>query len=766
MGGMLMQLAGQKEEPSHLIPSWVEMVLAQHLGTDRLTIQLAGATDIKLDGFFGETWLIVTEEKVYVVDAEQVELELWLKDIREVRVRHLYGNGVVEVTTTNRVLDMLRFSRSYADKIEQLVRDLTKIVTERFGVDIKVNVSSQTGESISINRCVNCGKSIPPDMRICPNCIKKGKTLYRLMVYVKPYWWMAVVTLLLSVVSTIIQMIPQYLTRTLVDDVILNQQTQLLIWVVAGLLLVYGLSSLIGGVRGYLTGKLGQKVLFDLRTNLYAHLQKLTVNYFDQRQTGSIMARVIGDVNRLQSFLSNGLQDVIIQFFTIIVICVMLFMTNVRLAVIALLPVPLVLLATIYFNKYIRKVWHRIHRRSSELNAILGDTLPGIRVVKAFGREDNEVEKFKKKHLEFYDAVMLANNLNNKFYPALSFVITFGIVTIWGLGGKEVIQGIQDPALQTLTLGDLVLFTGLLGQLYGPIQRLSHLSGMLQESATSAERIFEILDNQPERPDVEHPIVLNDIKGDIVFENVSFEYEKGEKVLRNINLHIRPGEMVGIVGASGSGKTTLINLLSRFYPVSQGVIKVDGIDINQIEIKSLRDQMAVVLQEPFLFHATIAENIAYGKEDATREEIIWAAKMANAHEFISKFPDGYDTILGERGTGLSGGQKQRLSIARAILRSPKILILDEATSAVDTVTETLIQDAIDNLVKDRTTIAIAHRLSTLRNADRIIVMDNGCIVEEGTHEELMRKNGAFAKLVEMQSTISRTSINDLIKEVS
>jgi ATP-binding cassette subfamily B protein len=469
------------------------------------------------------------------------------------------------------------------------------------------------------------------------------------------------------------------------------------------------------------------------------------MKYFDRKPVGAIASRVTQDTDRVWHFLVDGFPFFITNSLMALGVIGFLFSIDAVLAAAILVPIPFILLISVRYWKPISNMFFKVSQRMARLHMQLNESLSGIRVVKAFVSEDREFKRFDERNKAWQQAAMQADQKWYTAFGMMTFAASLGALINWTVGGMFVLQG-------RLTLGEFIMVNSLLIMVYGPMQWFAQVNNWFSRAMAGAERIFEVMDMTPEsNRELERTL---DIRGDVTFDAVRFGYDKSNPVLKNLNFEVKAGEMIGFVGRSGAGKSSTINLICRFYEPDGGRILVDGVPLNDINIANYRGQIGIVLQEPFLFNGTIAENIAYGKPDASLEEIMVAARAANAHDFIVSKPDGYDSIVGERGVQLSGGEKQRISIARAILHNPRILILDEATSSVDVETERQIQEAIGRLVEGRTTFAIAHRLSTLRNADRLIVLERGEIVEMGTHEELMKKRGVFCNLVETQRAVT------------
>jgi len=531
--------------------------------------------------------------------------------------------------------------------------------------------------------------------------------------------------------------------RWVVDGVLATESYDLLIY---GALAIFGVAALKGVIQ-YLQrfnmAYAGQKVVFDIRNTLYEHLQQLSYSFYDQTQTGQIMSRVTSDVDAAQRFLSNGAIQIVSNAVSFFATLILMLSLNWRLTLISMVTVPVLAWRVQVYATKVRPMFTQIQQQVAVVNTRIQENIAGQRVVKAFARKQYEIDKFERDNMELLHRSIRAERLSAINWSLMRLLTEMSLAIILWYGGRQVIS-------TELTLGTLMSFNMLLGQLLGPIRMLGWQVSMVQRTIASGERIFEILDTQADVRDKPGAKPIGEIEGRVTFENVSFAYDGVNMVLKNINLDVSPGETVAILGGTGSGKTTLINLIPRFYDVTEGRILIDGVDIRDVTIESLRRQIGIVTQETFLFSASLRDNIAYGKPEATDEEIIEAAKAAHIHDFIMSLPDGYDTLIGERGVGLSGGQKQRVAIARALLMDAKILLLDESTSSVDVETEMQIQQAFSKLLKDRTAFIIAQRLSTVRDADRVIVLDNGRIVEEGTHEELLQLGGIYTAIYNLQ----------------
>lgn len=562
-------------------------------------------------------------------------------------------------------------------------------------------------------------------------------TVFRVFAYLRRYPWWAVGTLLCAVASTGMVIAFPKVTQMLVDEVRAGESDH--IWQLAGVALAaFFLRDAFNAVRIILNNTFEQKVIFDLRSDLYSHIQHLPLSWFDDRATGDIMTRVLEDVNAVERVLIDGIEQGVVSILQIAVVLAMLFSYNVRLTFLALAPLPLLIGGALAYTLTAHRRYRAQRKASSAMNSLLHDNLAGIRQIKAYVRETEEHERFNRTSGELRKATLLVMKVWAAYNPAMTFFASVGLVIVLAFGGEAVIDG-------QMTVGQFAGFLLLAGFLYEPISRLHSLNQLMQSGRAAGERVFEIMDatTEPGRTDLEETV---DVQGDVRFQDVCFAYDEESPVLRHISLHAKVGETVALVGHTGAGKSTLVNLLTRFYEFDSGEILIDGRPLRDFSKSALRTAVGMVTQESFLFNGTVRDNLRLGKSDAAEDALWDALRAANAEDFVRRMPQGLDTIVGERGVKLSVGEKQRVSIARALLKDPPILVLDEATASVDTETERLIQGALDRLMERRTSFVIAHRLSTVRYADQILVMERGKIVERGRHEDLLAAGGYYARL--------------------
>ena len=693
--------------------------------------------DIDTEGKYQNGWLVAGSKEILRLERKQITGRYSIESSCKFTAEINTGSGILIGEFGGRLSIISRYTMNHSVRYAYIARALNQLI----------NGAPKIESAEEEHLCRKCGKAVPGGRHYCAGCMDTSTIFRRLWQYTEGVRWIFPLIFGIFVIISVGSILGPYIHRKLIDDYLLKGIADTGGFVkYIGLMLLLLISNMLFMIlRGRTTVRVSNSIVANIRQEVYQKIQKLSLGFVNEKKPGHLMNIITGDTNNISNFIVNFSTEGINQILTLVIVLAVLFSYNWKMALLVLIPAPVVFFGVRILWDYIRRIFMKQRNQWDKTNNLLQDILNGIRVVKAFGKEEVAVERFRRESGKFKDLAIYNERMWNTLVPSAYFITYFGVFMVMYFGGERIIEG-------RMQIGELVQFIQYAALIYGPLEFLSFFPRAVADTAISLERIYNIMDTQEDIDENEDTVDIN-INGNISYNDVTFGYKSHEPVLGNMDVDIKKGEMIGLVGPSGAGKSTFINLLMRLYQSDEGVISIDGTDIKKISYKCLKKQMGVVLQETFLFAGSIFENIAYAKPEASLQEIIRASKIANAHEFIMNFPDGYDTMVGEKGQRLSGGERQRIAIARAILNDPRILILDEATSSLDTDTEQKIQDALGRLIKDRTTIAIAHRLSTLKNADRLMVIDSGRKVEIGSHEELMKLQGVYYSMVTAQQKI-------------